>query len=123
MVIDYANRMTQEEIAGKYGLHIQPVHKRLKTAGVVTRSRGNALAEQDLDEARSLLDAGLSAREVGRKLGVAHTTILRTIRRADAAPQSENRPHDHAIRDYSEAITMTHHSYNGPDQAFHFHSV
>lgn len=92
MVVDYANGMAQEEIAGKYGLHTQTVRKRLKAAGVVTRSRDNALTEQDLDETRGLLDAGLSAREVGRKLGIAHTTIVRAIRRADVAPQSENHP-------------------------------
>jgi len=33
MVVDYANGVTQEEIAGKHGLHIQTVRKRLKAAG------------------------------------------------------------------------------------------
>lgn len=96
MIVDYANGMTQEDIARKHDLHIQTVRKRLKAAGVVTRSRGNALTEQDLDEARGLLDAGLSARKVGRRLGVVHTTLLRVIGRADATPADEN--HHHAPR-------------------------
>ena len=89
--------MTQEEIARKHDLHVQTVRKKLKTAGVVTRSRSTALTEEELDEARGLLDAGLSAHEVGRRLGVVHTTLLRAIRRADAAAADEN--HRHAPRD------------------------
>lgn len=96
MVVDYANGRTQEEIARKHGLHIQTIRKRLKAAGVVTRSRRTALTAQDLDEARGLLDAGLSVREAARRLGVAHTTLLRTIRRADATTADEN--HHHAPR-------------------------
>lgn len=96
MLVDYANGMTQEELAHKHGVHIQTVRKRLKAAGVVTRSRSTALTVQDLNEARGLLDAGLSAREVARKLGVAHTTLLRAIRRADATTADEN--HHHAPR-------------------------
>ena len=86
--------MTQEEIARKHGIHIQTVRGigyRLKAAGVVTRSPRTALTAQDLDEAHGLLDAGLSAREVARRLGVAHTTPLRAIRRADATTADENR--------------------------------
>lgn len=96
MVVDYANGMTQEEIARKHGLHIQTVRKRLEVAGVVTRSRSTALTAQDLDEARGLLDAGLSAREVAHRFGIAHTTLLRAIRRADAITADEN--HHHAPR-------------------------
>ncbi|KTS70340.1 hypothetical protein NS206_00270 [Microbacterium testaceum] len=90
MVVDYANGMTQEEIARKHGLHIQTVRKRLKAAGVVTRSHSTALTVQDMDEARGLLDADLSVREAARRLGVAHTTLLRAIRRADATTADEN---------------------------------
>lgn len=96
MVVDYANGMTQEEIARKHGLHIQTVRKRLKAIGVVTRSRSTALTAHDLDEARGLLDAGLSVREAARRLGVAHTTLLRAIRRADSTTAGED--HRHAPR-------------------------
>ncbi len=84
MVVDYANGMTQREIARKHALHVQTVRKGLDAVGVVTRARGGTLTEADLDEARSLLAAGVSACEVGRRMGVAHTTLLRAIRRADA---------------------------------------
>lgn len=94
MVVDYANGMTQEEIARKHGLHIQTIRKRLKAAGVVTRSRSTALTAQDLDEACGLLDVGLSVREAARRLGVAHTTLLRAIRRADAT--TDDKDHLHA---------------------------
>lgn len=96
MVVDYANGMTQQEIARKHGLHVQTVRKRLDAAGVVTRARGGALTEADLDEARSLLAAGVSAREVGRRMGVAHTTLLRAIQRSDATlfEKSTNAHHE-----------------------------
>lgn len=86
IVVDCANGMTQEEIADKHGFHVQTVRKRLKAAGVVMRTHGSALTEEDLNLARGLLSAGLSAREVGRRFGVAHTTLLRAIRRSDANP-------------------------------------
>ena len=81
MGVEYTNGMTQEEIARQHGLHIQTVRKRLKVAGVVTRSRGTALIPQNPDEARDPPDAWLSAREVARRRGSAHTTLLRAIRR------------------------------------------
>jgi DNA-binding transcriptional regulator LsrR (DeoR family) len=90
MVVDYANGMTQEGIARKHGLHIQTVRKRLNAAGVVTRSYSAALTAQDLDETHRLLDADSSAREIARRLGVAHTRILRAIRRADTTTVGEN---------------------------------
>lgn len=46
MVVDYANGMAQEEIARIHDLHIQTVRKRLKAAGVVTRSRSTALTRR-----------------------------------------------------------------------------
>lgn len=69
-VVDYPNGMTQEEVARKHGLHIQTIRKRLKAAGVVTRSSSTALTAQDLDETRHLLNAGPSAREIARWLSV-----------------------------------------------------
>ncbi|RZK75085.1 MAG: hypothetical protein EOP28_01135 [Rhodococcus sp. (in: high G+C Gram-positive bacteria)] len=60
--------MPQQEVARKHGLLIQTVCKRLKAAGVVTRSRSKAPTEQELNEARGLLVAGPSAREIARKL-------------------------------------------------------
>lgn len=85
LVVDYANGMTQVEIARKYGVHVQTVRKRLKEAGVVVRGNSRALTDSDLREVRGLLDAGLSAREVAGRYGVAHTTLLRALRRTDTS--------------------------------------
>ncbi|MDQ7991965.1 MAG: hypothetical protein AAGC63_03145, partial [Propionicimonas sp.] len=38
LVVDYANGLTQAEIAAKYGLHVQTVRKRLAEAGVSSRA-------------------------------------------------------------------------------------
>lgn len=94
--MDYANWMTRLEIAQKHGLHVQTVRKKLSAAGVVTRARSGALTEDDLDAARNLLATGMSAREFGRRLGVIHTTLLRVIRRSDAAlfEESTNAHHE-----------------------------
>lgn len=96
IVVDYANGMTQQAIARKHGVHVQTVRKRLDAAGVVTRARSGALTEADVAEARNLLTDGVSAREIGRRLGVAHTTLLRSIRRSDATlfEKSTNAHHE-----------------------------
>lgn len=89
LVVDYANGLSQAEIARKHGIHIQTVRKRLKEVGVVTR-RGNTLTDEELTQASALLVAGISAREVGRRLGVAHTTVLRAIRRSKTLLHDDN---------------------------------
>lgn len=81
MVVDYANGMTQAEIACKHGLHVQTVRKRLKSAGVVARTHRTALTDQELIEARTLLDGGSSTRKIAQQFGVTHTTLLRSLRR------------------------------------------
>lgn len=85
LVVDYANGMTQAEIAAKHGLHIQTVRKRLTQAGVNSRERNRALDDEDLWRARRLIDSGVSVREVARQFGVAHTTLLRALKRAGSA--------------------------------------
>lgn len=85
LVVDYANGMTQAEIAAKHGLHIQTVRKRLTQVGVNSRERNRALDDEDLWRARRLIDSGVSVREVAGQFGVAHTTLLRALKRADSA--------------------------------------
>lgn len=96
LVADYANGLPQAEIARKHGIHIQTVRKRPKEIDVVTR-HNNALTGEELTEASALLDADVSAREVGRRFGVAHTTVLRAIRRSKAVLPDDN--HHHAPRE------------------------
>lgn len=85
LVVDYANGMTQAEIAAKHGLHIQTVRKRLTQVGINSRERNRALGDEDLWRARRLIDSGVSVREVARQFGVAHTTLLRALKRAGSA--------------------------------------
>jgi len=49
------------------------------------RSHNRALSDEELSRARSAIDGGASARAVARDLGVAHTTLLRALKRAWSA--------------------------------------
>lgn len=85
IVVDYANGLTQVEIATKHTLHVQTVRKRLAVAGVKVRSHNRALSDEELNGARAAIDGGASARAVARDLGVAHTTLLRALKRDRSA--------------------------------------
>ncbi|WP_129359771.1 helix-turn-helix domain-containing protein [Rothia uropygioeca] len=82
LVVDYANGLTQAEIARKHGIHAQTLRKRLWEAGVNTRVRVAALSESEVQAARAVIHEGASARSVARRLGVAHTTLLRALKRS-----------------------------------------
>ena len=94
LVVDYANGLTQAEIAAKYGLHVQTVRKRLAEAGVSSRAHNQTLSDEDLWRARRLIDSGLSAREVAGRYGVAHTTLLRALKRTGSAVARGGQPRD-----------------------------
>ena len=64
LVVDYANGMTQVEIARKHRIHVQTVRKRLGEAGVRVREHNRALSDEDLWHARRLIESGLASREV-----------------------------------------------------------
>lgn len=81
-VVDYANGLTQAEIARKHGIHAQTLRKRLREAGVNTRVRVSALSENEVQSARAVISEGASVRAVARRLGVAHTTLLRALKRS-----------------------------------------
>lgn len=79
VVVDYCNGKTQVEIASKHGLHMQTVRRLLRQAGVVVRDHLAALSAADLQTIRIAHARGVSLRELGRRYGVAHTTILRSL--------------------------------------------
>ncbi|WP_297105147.1 helix-turn-helix domain-containing protein [Tessaracoccus sp.] len=81
LVVDYANGMTQVEIARKHRLHVQTVRKRLGEAGVRVREHNRVLSEEDLWHARRLLNGGVGSREIAQRYQVAHTTLLRALKR------------------------------------------
>lgn len=91
LVADYADGLTQVQIAKKYGLHVQTVRKRLIDAGVDTRARLRVLSVEDVRAARAALDHGASVREIARRLGVAHTTVTQSLARRNEAPESPSR--------------------------------
>lgn len=94
LVVDYANGMTQLDIARKHRLHVQTVRKRLGEAGVRVREHNRALSDEDLWHARRLLDGGVGSREVAQRYQVAHTTLLRALKRdtSPVEPRAEQRP-------------------------------
>jgi transposase len=91
LVTDYADGLTQVQIAKKRGLHVQTVRKRLIEAGVDTRARLRVLSDEDLGAARAAMDKGASIREIARGLGVAHTTVIRSLARRHEASGSPSR--------------------------------
>lgn len=66
---DYANGLTQVQIAKKYGLDLQTVRKRLIEADIDTRAHLRALTDEDLWAARSAKGDGASFREIARGIG------------------------------------------------------
>lgn len=80
LVVDYANGLTQMEIAKKHTIHVQTVRKRLRDAGVNTRSRVRLLRAEQLDAARSAIADGASLRATAQSLGVSHTTLQRNLK-------------------------------------------
>lgn len=85
MVVAYGNGATQAEIAAAHGMHVQTVRRRLLEAGVVLRDQRTTLSPEEQADARARHAAGHSAREIGRHLGVAHTTIRRLLCSPDTA--------------------------------------
>lgn len=80
IVVAYCNGATQQQIATAHGLHVQTIRALLREAGVKIGERNATLTEDELQIIRRLRTDGVSARELGRRYGVAHTTILRQLR-------------------------------------------
>lgn len=84
LVVDYANGMTQAEIAKKHGIHVQTLRKRLQKAGVNTRARVRLLSSAQVQAARSAIADGASLRATARQLDVSHTTLLRNLQQGQS---------------------------------------
>lgn len=80
LVVDYANGLTQVEIAKKHGIHVQTLRKRLQKAGVNTRARVRLLSSVQLEAARGAIADGVSLRATAPQLEVSHTTLLRNLK-------------------------------------------
>ncbi len=80
MVVAYCNGTTQNQIALDHGVHIQTVRRNLREAGVVLRDRRGSLEPDEVQRVRQLHAQGMTDRELGRRFGVAHTTIARWLR-------------------------------------------
>lgn len=117
LVTDYANGLTQVQIAEKHGLHVQTVRKRLVQAGVNTRAHLRVLTDDDLRQARKAMKEGASAREIARGLGVAHTTLLRALERVDGPLMSPSRTT--ATDDSGTGSPSRTSRKSGPDQRKH----
>lgn len=91
LVADDAEGLTQVQIAEKYGLHVQTVRKRLIAAGVDTHISLRALSDEELRAARVATGERASVREIARGLGIAHTTVTRSLTRRHEAPESPSR--------------------------------
>jgi len=107
IVADYADGLTQVQIAKKHGLHVQTVRKRLLQAGVDTRPRLRALTDENLRTARAAIDEGASAREIARWLGVAYTTVTRSLARSDEVPVSPSRTRSKRPSDQEKCELLT----------------
>lgn len=80
LVVDYANGLTQMELAQKHDMHVQTVRKRLKEVGVNLRARVKLLSPAQLEAARSSIAGGAGLRATARQLGVSHPTLTRVLK-------------------------------------------
>lgn len=81
MVVAYSNGATLTEVAAAHCVSEQAVRDALQGAGLQLRGeRKPALSVKMRAEAQTRHAAGQSAREIGRRFGVSHTTIGRFIR-------------------------------------------
>ena len=83
MVVDYCNGAALDVIAKKHLLPTAEVQARLVDAGVNIREE--ALGHDRRNQFLALRAQGLTTREIGRRFGIAHTTVSRVLR-APAAP-------------------------------------
>jgi transposase-like protein len=90
MVVAYSNGATPAEIAKTHGMCVQAVREVLQASGVVLGGRKTVLSAEMRAEARRRHLAGDSVREIGRQLGVSHTTISRFLRSLETAASDDD---------------------------------
>ncbi len=61
-------------------MHVKTIRATLRNAGVKLSERNTTFSDDELQIIRRLHAGGVSARELGRRYSVAHTTILRHLR-------------------------------------------
>lgn len=93
LATDYANGLTQVQIAEKHGLHVQTVRKRLVQTGVDTRTHLPVSTDDELRQACKAMKEGASARE--SPMGSASRTRRSSVR-SDMLTGCRN--HHHAPR-------------------------
>lgn len=110
LVVDYANGMTQAEIAKKHGINVQTLRKRLQKAGVNTGARVRLLSSAQVEAARSAIAEGASLRATARQLDVSHTTLLRNLQKGRSRTNHHCAPvSDVQTPPQSMQITIAHH--------------
>ena len=80
VVVAYCNGSTQVQIAASHGMHVQTVRARLREAGVFMHEQRAALSFEERESMRRLHRNGQSARQLARRYGVTHTTVLRLLK-------------------------------------------
>ena len=84
VVASYQAGKSQRQVAAALGIHVQTVRQHLRRAGVVVRTTRTVLSDSDLAEALAMANDGASLRALGRRFGVAHTTMARVLEREGA---------------------------------------
>lgn len=79
IVVAYCNGSTQQQIASAHGVHVKTVRATLRESGVKMIEHNATFSAEELQSIRRLHADGVSARELGRRYGVAHTIILRRL--------------------------------------------
>ena len=89
MVVDYCNGTALDVIAKKHLLTTPEVQSRLVGVGVNIREK--ALGHDRRSQLLALRAQGLTTRDIGRRFGIAHTTVSRILRAPNAPERTKQR--------------------------------
>ncbi len=82
---DYAAGAGSYRLGRKYGISPATVRARLRAAGVALRPARQVARHPTVEEVERLHGEGVSIRELARRFGVSHVTILNRLKRARGA--------------------------------------